>query len=344
MKRPADESSEHGRKAQKKHHQSTPGGASAWAKGKRPRTASGQDTPGSCTDDTKRQKEVHIQVGKYLLEKFSIPAFRSHATIGLIDRDRIQLYHINHSVILVSSAINFAFKDRDGLDKLIAIIIAFTRLSLRDNGVLHSLGDGDLFQDNQKLSTTKEGKDHDSASLVQNDNGLVLKKDGKSLTLKLRKVLSHEPSLVGRATAVLHATSLEGSQLAVKISWPGTGRTPETEFLEEAMKCALETPNKWAVKHLPNVVFDIDVDFDSNSTHGKVASLFKEAELLNGEYEYEERTLRIIVQERLHPLNALTDAKEIAQVLVDVMGSTYFRSPPGNRTLTLSQFTDGCTR
>ena len=143
-KRAADEPSESSRKTAKAHHKSTPGSAKGqivkWMP-TRPRT-----------DETKRQKDTYLQVGRYLLEQFSIPAFRPHATIGLIDRDCIQFYHANHSVVLVSSAINLLSSDRtDGLDKFIAIVIAFSRLSLRDNGILHDLHNGKMFRDNEKL-------------------------------------------------------------------------------------------------------------------------------------------------------------------------------------------------
>ena len=320
MKRPADESSEPVRKARKKRHKSTPGGVSARTEGK---TVRSQAASSPRTDETDRQKEAYIQVGKYLLEQFSIPAFRSHATIGLIDRDRIQFYHINHSVILVSSAIKFASKDQaDGLDKMIAIMIAFTRLSLRDSGILHNLDGSKLFRDNQKLSTTKSNKS--SALCVQEGKKLELKKGRESLTLTYGKVISHEPSLVGRSTAVLHATSPEwkNKKLVVKISWPSADRSSETKFLRKAIVAAKGTPGEWALNHLPGLLFDLDVDFDSSSAHGKVASMFKDAKFANGEYTYERRVLRIIVQEELYALKTLTDAGEIAQVLLDIACST----------------------
>ena len=141
-----DEAPEPSRKISKVHYKSTPGAASA------------QGAEGGLGQaqayETGNQKAASLQVGRYLLEQFSVPAFRSHATIGLVDRDRIQFYHANHSVILVSSAINFSLKTRtDGVDKFIAIVIAFSRLSLRDNGILHDLplGGGRLFRDNGRL-------------------------------------------------------------------------------------------------------------------------------------------------------------------------------------------------
>jgi hypothetical protein len=251
------------------------------------------------------------------MEQFSIPAFRSHATIGLVDRDRIQFYHANHSVILVSSGINFS--QDDGLDKFIAIVIAFGRLSLRDNGILHDLHDDKLFQDNGKLPTSDllPGE-----MRMQEGNKLEFGGDEKTeaFTLTFGETISHEPSLAGRATAVLHAKSpmCEEVDLVVKISWPGSNRTAENAFLAKAIETAESTKaDKWALNHLPRVVFARDVAFDSNSTHGKVASLFDKPDFAYGGYTYERRTLRIIVQERLYPLKTLTNVKDIAQVLLD---------------------------
>ena len=59
--------------------------------------------------------------------KCSVPLLRSHAAVGLVDRGRLQLYHTNRSVILVSSTTNSSKDDR--LTKFIATIIAFNRLS-----------------------------------------------------------------------------------------------------------------------------------------------------------------------------------------------------------------------
>jgi hypothetical protein len=70
------------------------------------------------------------------------PLLRSHATVTLVDRDRLQLYHANRSVILVSSAINLS--EDDGLNKFIALIIAFYCLSFEQNGVLDSLVKGNV--------------------------------------------------------------------------------------------------------------------------------------------------------------------------------------------------------
>ena len=222
-------------------------------------------------------------------------------------------------MILVSSAINFSRKDEKGLDKLIAIVIAFNRLTPRDNGILHNLQDGRLFRNNKKLliSGLPSG-----AAKMQEGKELELVDDKLgAFTLTYGEVISHEPSLVGRATAVLEAKSAmwKDVDLVVKVSWPGSKRTAENEFLAKAIKTAKSSPaDEWALKHLPQVLFAQDVDLGSDSTHANIESLLEKAEFANGGYEYERRVLRVIVQERLHPLKTLTNVKDIAQVLLDV--------------------------
>ena len=313
-KRRADDPQEPGRKSQKLHHKSTPGGGSAQI---RPRTG-----------ETEDQKKAYLQVGRYLLEKFSVPAFRSHATVGLVDRDRIQFYHANRSVILVTSAINFSTRDRmGGVDKFIAIVMAFSRLTLRDNGILHNLHDGKLFGGNEALTTLPASGLTHGAVRIQAGRKLEFGGDEKTgpFTLTYGDVIANEPSLTGRSTVVLHAKSSKwkGVDLVVKISWPSSQRDSEHKFLNKATEIAESAPeHKWALNHLPRVFFAQDVTFASDSTYEKVAKMFDNAEFINGEYIYERRTLRIIIQERLYPLKSLTNQRDIAQVLVDIACST----------------------
>ena len=124
----------------------------------------------------------------------------------------------------------------------------------------------------------------------------------------------------------MHAKSSKWDDvdLVVKVGWPSSGRIPESEFLERAIEVAESTPGgKWAINHLPRVLFAQDVVFDSDSTQEKVASLFDDAEFVDEEYKYERRTLRIIIQERLYPLTRLTNVTHIGQALVDVACSTW---------------------
>ena len=322
LKRAADQPSESSRKAPKLHDQSTPGGG----------TSSGGENQPRATriGETKAQKKAYLQAGRYLLEQFSVPAFRSHATVGLVDKHRVQFIHANHSVILVSSAMDFFAAGENGLDKFIAILIAFNHFNLADNGILDETG-GKPFRQNGELLVSNEVEE---PALMQEKKTLKFKKSGKQkgFTVEYGEVISHEPSLAGRGTAVLHAKCerWKDENLVIKISWPGIGRDAEDLFIKRATDIAgRDKTHEWALNHLPKVFYAQDIAFDGKSTHGKVAELFKNAKFAgNVGYEYEQRTQRIIIQERLYPLKDLSDVKDIAQVLLDVACSTYlnFRS------------------
>ena len=263
--------------------------------------------------ETKAQASPAVQVGCYLLEMFSVPLLRSHATVCLVDRDRLQLYHANRSVILVSSAINFS--KGDGLDKFIAVIIAFHCLSLDQNGLLHTFA-----KDNIKLVKNPNISSDDKA--VQNGNKLVIKEAGskKEITVTLGDVISRDPATIGRSTVVLKATSdyWPNMNLVVKVSWPSTGRVAESKFLEKAIEEAKKTEDGWATKHLPQMLWTDDFVFGETSTFGSVANLFKDAKFQEKrKFVYEPRALRIIIQEELHPLKSLGSVREIGQVFVD---------------------------
>ena len=267
--------------------------------------------------ETKTQASPAVQVGCYLLEMFSVPLLRSHATVCLVDRDRLQLYHANRSVILVSSAINFS--QGDGLDQFIAVIIAFHRLSLDQNGLLHTFA-----KDNIKLVKNPNISSDDKA--IQKGNQLVIKEAGseKKITVTLGEVISREPATIGRSTVVLKATSdhWPNTNLVVKVSWPSTGRVAESKFLEKATEEAKKTEEGWATKHLPQMLWTDDFVFGEKSTFASVANLFKDAKFHEGKFVYEPRALRIIIQEELHPLKSLGSVREIGQVFVDIACST----------------------
>ena len=269
------------------------------------------------TSETQAQAVPSVQVCSYLLEMFSVPLLRSHATVCLVDRDRLQLYHANHSVILVSSAINFS--GDEGLDKLIAVIFAFRRLSLKQSGILTALP----HSNGKMVKNPKVPEDH---KVVQSGKELELVAKGEQNSFKviLGDVIFRNPAVIGRSTVVLKATSGRWPQnnLAVKVSWPSSGRVSEGDFIEKAIKEAKQTDGEWAIKHLPRLFFDRQIYFDKDSTCELVAELFKDAEFASGNYVYERRLLRIIIQEELYPLRSLSNVKDIGQVFVDVACGT----------------------
>ena len=273
--------------------------------------------------ETQHQLHPAHQVCRYLLEMFSVPLLRSHATVSLVDRDRLQLYHANRSVILVSSAINLS--GGDGLEKFIATIIAFRCLSPEQNGILETLshGNANLIR-NPKISSDDK--------VVQKGNKLIFtgNEPDDKFEVELGEIISRDPAAVGRSTAVVGATSDKwpGVDLVVKASWPGSRRVPETVFLKKAHEEAEKTEGGWATSHLPRLFHARDVDFDQHSTLKSVARLFEDAKFLGGKFVYEPRTLRVIIQERLHSLKSLTNARDIGQVFLDIACSTFVLSSP----------------
>ena len=294
---------------------------------------------------------------------FSVPLLRSHATASLVDRDRLQLYHANRSVILVSSAIDFS--KGDGKDKFIATIIAFHCLSFEQNGILTN----EVPKNADLLSRAEFPTD---AQVVQKGHELHFagNKTYPPFKATLGNVISRDPAMIGRSTVVLTAKVVpkedkedkedkkavkkavkkedkkdkekdQEGPIVVKISWPTSGRISETAFLKTATDMA-KGEHAWAANHLPKVYYAEDVVFDRDSTLHSVARLFQNAQVVNGKFKYEPRTLRIIIQERLHPLKSLSNVRDIGQAFLDVACGMCF-SLPHFYTLTPVQFTVGST-
>ena len=81
---------------------------------------------------------------------------------------------------------------------------------------------------------------------------LVIEGAKERLELTYGDVISHKPPLSGRGTAVPHATSPDrDGDLVVKVSWPGSARVPEGEFLGRAIRIAKSRKkHNWTLNHL----------------------------------------------------------------------------------------------
>lgn len=238
------------------------------------------------------------EVGRQLLELLSI---RPHVTVGLVDGRRIQFYHANHSVVLVSSIIDLSLhNDEGGIDTLIAILIAFRRVSFHDRRMVEHVHNATILrlEGNEKL----EGP----------------------IEVELGTAISLSPSLIGRSTAVIDGTSPRWpeSRVAVKISWVDGWRISEEEFMDKAVEEATKSGHEWALNHLPRFFYVEDV---RDPTDRSVQELLKMARFGKGEYTYERRQMRIVVQELLHPLKGLGSVRDIGQVMVDVTCGVFTR-------------------
>ena len=232
-----------------------------------------------------------MEVGRRLTELLSL---HPHVTVCLVDCNRIQFYHANHTVVLVSSVIDLSLRDdKAGIDRFVAILIAFRYLSLHDQTV---------FEAGRNLM-----------ALRLQGNGKV---EGP-IEIELGSVISMCSSLVGRSTAVMYGTSPKwpNRQLVIKISWVDDFRVSEREFMDKAVGEAMKPGQEWALNHLPRFFYVEDV---KDQTYRSVQELFENAWFTNGEYTYQRREMRIVVQEPLDSLKTLMNVRDIGQVMLDV--------------------------
>lgn len=246
----------------------------------------------STTSPPHRRKQL-TEVGRRLTDLLSL---RPHVTVGLVDRNRIQFYHANHTVVLVSSVIDLS-DDEGGIDRFIAFLIAFHYLFI-----------------------------HDKAVLENGRNGTTLRLEGNGkvkgpIEIELGTVISMAPSLVGRSTVVMDGTSPKwpDRQLVVKISWVDDFRASEQEFMDKAVEEGTKSGHEWTLNHLPQFFYAEDVD---DPTYRSVHELFENARFVNKEYTYGRRQMRIVVQEPLEPLETLTNVKDVGQVILDAACGT----------------------
>ena len=208
---------------------------------------------------------------------------RTRPTIGVIDRDLIQFYHTNRSVILVSSTIN---NGTGGLGKLVAIVISFSRLSLCDNGLSRRTGTRTFTTSTPRLCAfRKEG----SWNLEE------MERPGRPL------------SRLGSSSLASHRW-LGRLRFVVNVFWPKTGG-------DRKGNCSRRRSEKRNVPPAngPSSISPV-------SCWPRMSPLIRvESRACPSEYKYERRLMRIgIIQERLYPLTTMTNSvKDTAQVLLD---------------------------
>ena len=122
----------------------------------------------------------------------------------------------------MSSAITFStFDEEDGLDKFIAIVMAFNQLPFEDNGILHVLLNGPHFKVNEKVVMRALDRRDMRAVQIQEGNKLEFleSRETHNFTLMLGKLISCEPLLVGRSTVVLHAKMEKWKKLELVVGF-----------------------------------------------------------------------------------------------------------------------------
>ena len=113
--------------------------------------------------------------------------------------------------------------------------------------------------------------------------------------------LAVRSGIIGRGTCVVRARRVEDSgidddvwdgPLIVKLSWPAKSRILENSIIEKAQNATEHDEHCWVLKHLPKVLHaeDWHVNLLSRALIDRMGN------------QYEERVLRIMVQEELYPI------------------------------------------
>lgn len=133
-------------------------------------------------------------------------------------------------------------------------------------------------------------------------------------------VLYRPHGVIGRGNIVVRVkcVKISGAQawirvndvFIVKIGDPSESREAETNLIQTAVNAAKDDEHKWVLNHLPHVLYQKTFKFRVGSTERSLLNLHPN--------DYEERVVRIVVQESLDQLSSLQSATEFAQVFYDI--------------------------
>lgn len=126
--------------------------------------------------------------------------------------------------------------------------------------------------------------------------------------------------------------TLKGRTLVIKLSSPSESQEAEGDHIEHARKQAKDSDALWALDHLPTVLDSVTIPYDkANTPQRKLGKAFE-----NDNDPFEIRVWRVMILEKLDPLDALEDPKEYAQVFYDILQGESF-------SFAVVPFTELCT-
>ncbi len=206
--------------------------------------------------------------------------------------------------------------------------IGYHRLTLSQCGILDRIIEGPYVKCFQNI---------DRKNPVHFFKGLKMtlqKADKTNIVLTLGDIIHRQRHLIGRNTCIVlgRSPAWPDQELVVKISWPSIHRDSEKKLMGAAKAKADEIAGKgkrhWVLDHLPEILHSQDFRFnEQDSPQKRLMELLIKAKYADEKtFIYEERLLRITVSERLFPITDLANVKDIAQVFLDILQCTSFRS------------------
>ena len=252
-----------------------------------------------------------LQCASYALEMLSHGGLRSHVISALVTDDTIQLLYYDRSIIIVSRPVNFL----EDPSRFIAMLHAIANLTLPQ------VGYADVVKPAPLLDNPRQTTDIFHGLELRLSNGT---------RLLLGSTIFHQHGIIGRGTCVVRARRVEKGKysgtdddawdgpLIVKLSWPAKSRISENSIIEKARNAADHDEHRWVLKHLPKVLHAED----------RHINLLSQALIDRMGNQYEERVLRIMVQEELSPITEQTAAVDLAQSFREIFKCMYSPSVP----------------
>lgn len=242
-----------------------------------------------------------LQCASYALGKLSHDGIRSHLISALVTGDTIQLFCNDHSIIIVAKAVNILEEP----SQFVAMLQAISNLTLPQ------LGYADIMKPTSLSDNPRQP--------IDIFNGLELTLSGGT-SFVLGSTIYHQRGIIGRGTCVVRARYSNWSKahcgddniwdgpLVVKLSWQVKSKISESNIIAKAYNAANHDEHRWVLKHLPNILHAED----------RHINLLPRALIDRLGDRYEERVLRIMVQEELYPITERTVAVDLAQSFLEV--------------------------
>jgi hypothetical protein len=252
-----------------------------------------------------------LQCASYALEMMSHGGLRSHVIGALVTDGTIQLLYYDRSIVLKSQSLNFL----EDPSRFVAMLRAMCHLPLSQ------LGHANLIAPPPFLGLGGPRRSEDIFDALE----LTLS-DGTGL--RLGSTIHQQHGIIGRGTCVVRATYIGESRarcdddswvgsLVVKLSWPAKSRVSENDLIAKARNTAADhDEHRWVLKHLPKVLHAEDRQIESLSP----ALIARMGDV------YEERVLRIIVQEELYPITERTNAVDLAESFREIFKCRHLHS------------------
>jgi hypothetical protein len=238
-----------------------------------------------------------LQCASYALEMLSHGGLRSHVISALVTDDSIQLLYYDRSIIIVSRPVNFL----EDPSRFVAMLHAIANLTLPQLGYANVIKPAPL------LDNPRQNRDiFDGLELTLSDG----------TRLVLGSTIYHQHSIIEKGKDSGTDDNAWHGPLIVKLSWPAKSRTSENDIIEKARNAANHDEHRWVLKHLPKVLHAED----------RPVNLLSRALIDRMGDEYEERVLRIMVQEELSPIMERTAAVDLSQSFLEIFKCMYSHS------------------